>query len=186
MDAATLITPITAPDRIKLPIRFDAEALQAEAREMKLRPFTYYDVTMIAGPPDMSKHHGASRTPSIDYGDNSDIPVIQGVVETFRQHTDVTLARILRLQPGAEVKEHTDPTLGLDVANSVVRLTVPITDPTGVTFWLNDEPMDMQPGECWYMKLNDPHRILNESEHDRTNLTLDVVPNAWVMEMLGL
>lgn len=186
MNTATLTPPITAPDRVRLPIRFDAGALQAEVAAMNLRPFTYYDVTMIAGPPDMSRHHGASRVPSVDYGDNRDIPVLQGIVDYFRAHTVVTLARLLRLQPGAEVKEHTDPTLGLDVEESVIRLTVPITDPSGVTFWLNGAPMDMQPGECWYMKLNDPHRILNESGADRVNLTLDVVPNAWVLGMLGV
>ena len=44
----------------------------------------------------------------------------------------------------------------------------------------------MQPGECWYMKLNDPHRILNASDRERVNFTIDVVPNDWVLEMLGL
>jgi quercetin dioxygenase-like cupin family protein len=182
----TLEPPITAPDRIQLPISFDAAALQAEVSAMKTRPYVYYYVDMLCIPPDLSQHTGASRAAAIDHGDLSDIPVLKGIIEYFRQHTTVTLARLLRLEPGAEVKQHTDPTLGLDIEDSVIRLTIPITDPTGVTFWLNDVPIEMQPGECWYMKLNDPHRILNASDRERVNFTIDVVPNDWVLKMLGL
>jgi hypothetical protein len=186
MTATTLAPPITAPDRIQLPIQFDAAALQAELAGIKARPYVYYYVDMLCIPPDMSKHTGASRAPAIDHGDLSDIPVLKSIIEYFRAHTTVTLARLLRLEPGAEVKQHTDPTLGLDIDDSVIRLTVPITDPTNVTFWLNDTPTQMQPGECWYLKLNDPHRILNASDKERVNLTIDVVPNDWVLAQLGL
>lgn len=176
----------TAPDRIRLPVQFDASALQAELASMNPPPYIYYYVDMLCIPPDLSVHTGASRVAAVDHGDLSDLPVLQSILTYFRAHTTVTLARLLRLEPGGEIKPHTDPTLGLDVEDSVVRLTLPITDPENVIFWLNDEPVEMQPGECWYLKLNDPHRVLNRSAQERVNLTIDVVPNAWLLEQLAI
>lgn len=176
----------SAPDRIRLPMSFDAERLQAEIAKDCQRPFLYYSVVMLAKPPNLREHNGASRAPAIDSGDLSDIPYIKGIIDDLRAVTTVTLVRLLRLEPGAEVKEHTDPTLGLDVPDSVVRLTIPITATEDVDFYLNGEPVPMQAGECWYMKLNDPHRVLHRGQTERANLTLDVVPNDWVLDQLGL
>ncbi|WP_299627044.1 aspartyl/asparaginyl beta-hydroxylase domain-containing protein [uncultured Tateyamaria sp.] len=175
-----------AADRIKLPLQYDAQRMLDELSKDMAKPFLYYSVVMLTVPPDMSAHTGASRAPSKDIGDLSDIPYIKSIIEEFRAHTVVTLTRLLRLEAGAEVKEHTDPTLGLDVPDSVVRLTIPITPTDDVDFVLNGEPVQMQPGECWYMKLNDPHSVLHHGTTQRVNLTIDVVPNDWVLEQLGV
>lgn len=175
-----------ASDRIKLPLHYDAQRMLDELSNDLAKPFLYYSVVMLAVPQDMSTHTGASRAPSKDNGDLSDIPYIKSIIDDFRAHTVVTLARVLRLEAGAEVKEHTDPTLGLDVPDSVVRLTIPITPTHDVDFVLNGEPVPMQPGECWYMKLNDPHKVLHHGTSERVNLTIDVVPNDWVMDKLGV
>lgn len=175
-----------APDRIKLPIEFDAARMLADLERDLSKPFTYYNVVMLTVPQDMSTHTGASRAPSVDNGDLSDIPYIKSIIDGFREKTVVTLVRLLRLEAGAEVARHTDPTLGLDVPDSVVRLTIPISPTDEVTFLLNDTPMEMQPGECWYMKLNDPHEITHRGTTERVNMTIDVVPNEWVLDQLGL
>lgn len=175
-----------APDRIKLPIEFDSHRMLAELERDLAKPFTYYSVVMLTVPPDMSLHDGASRAPSKDNGDLSDIPYIKSIIDDFRDVTVVTLVRLLRLEAGAEVALHTDPTLGLDVPDSVVRLTIPISPTYDVDFLLNDAPMEMKPGECWYMKLNDPHQVIHYGTSERINMTIDVVPNDWVLEQLGL
>ncbi|WP_299042125.1 aspartyl/asparaginyl beta-hydroxylase domain-containing protein [uncultured Tateyamaria sp.] len=175
-----------APDRIKLPFHYDAGRMLDELSSDLAKPFLYYSVVMLTVPPDLSAHTGASRAPSKDNGDLSDIPYTKSIIDGFRAHTVVTLTRLLRLEAGAEVQEHTDPTLGLDVPDSVVRLTIPITPTDDVEFLLNGDPVPMQPGECWYMKLNDPHRVLHHGTQERVNLTLDVVPNAWVLDQLGV
>jgi len=175
-----------ASDRIKLPLRYDAQRMLDELSRDMAKPFMYYSVVMLAVPGDISTHTGASRTPSKDNGDLSDIPYIKSIIEEFRAHTTVTLARLLRLEAGAEVEEHTDPTLGGGVRGSVVRLTSPITPTDDVDFVLNGAPVPMQPGECWYMKLNDPHRVLHHGTQERVNLTIDVVPNDWVLDQLGV
>jgi len=175
-----------ASDRIKLPLHFDAQRMLDELSTDLAKPFLYYSVVMLTVPQDMSVHTGASRAPSKDNGDLSDIPYIKSIIDGFREHTVVTLTRVLRLEGGAEVKEHTDPTLGLDVPDSVVRLTIPITPTNDVDFLLNGKPVPMQPGECWYMKLNDPHKVLHHGTAERVNLAIDVVPNDWLLDKLGL
>jgi hypothetical protein len=91
----------------------------------------------------------------------------------------------LRLEAGAIVKEHTDPTLDLGTENSVIRLTIPILSDDTVEFFLNGSPVPMLPGECWYLRLSDPHRIVNAGAMERINLTIDMVPNEWVKSLLA-
>ena len=42
----------------------------------------------------------------------------------------------------------------------------------------------MQPGECWYLKLNDPHKITNYGKTERVNLTIDMIPNNWLRNII--
>jgi hypothetical protein len=93
--------------------------------------------------------------------------------------------RLPRLEAGAIVKKHTDPTLGLQEEKSVIRLTIPIQSNDSVEFFLNDIVVPMQPGECWYLRLSDPHRIVNAGTDERINLTIDTVPNEWVKSLLA-
>ncbi|WP_233194530.1 aspartyl/asparaginyl beta-hydroxylase domain-containing protein [Aquimarina sp. I32.4] len=111
-------------------------------------------------------------------------PYLMSVVDTFRKHTKVTLVRLLCLAAGSIVKEHTDPTLALEIHKSVIRLTIPILRNDKVTFFLNDLPVPMQSGECWYLRLTDPHKITNEGDIERVNLTIDMIPNDWIREMI--
>jgi len=116
----------------------------------------------------------------------SESPYLLEVVETFRAHCDVTLVRLLRLAPGATVKEHTDPTLGIHIEQSVIRLTIPIMSNDQVHFYLNNTKVPMQLGECWYLRLTDPHRIINGGDTERINMSIDMRPNDWVRSMLGI
>lgn len=160
-------------DRIKLPFLYDAARLRAEIDAMGLHPFIYYSSIMLKLP-----HERKVEDPPTKY------PYTMQIIEEFNCHTHVSLARILRLEPGAEVREHCDPMLGLEIPDSVVRLTIPICGGENVTFYLNDTPVPMKPGECWYMKLSDQHRIIHQGTTERVNLTLDVKPNAWVRALL--
>ena len=94
------------------------------------------------------------------------------------------MVRLLRLAPGSVVKEHTDPTLALEVVESVIRLTIPILNNDKVEFFLNGIPVPMQPGECWYLKLTDPHKVINDGETERINLTIDMIPNDWLRKLI--
>ena len=92
---------------------------------------------------------------------------------------------MLRLEAGAVVKEHTDPTLGLHIERSMVRLTIPILTHEDVQFLLNGTEVPLQAGECWYLRLTDPHQVINASAQERINLTIDVIPNEWLRNVIS-
>ena len=186
----------TFSDRIRLPLAFDVAKLQGDASHLCQGDFQYYDVIPLRSPAFMVDASIPVPPPAEDYADGSwtqwlDTPALEAapylgeVIDTFRQHCSVTLIRLIRLAPGSTVDEHVDPTLGLEIDRSVVRLTVPIYSDENVAFYLNDRIVPLQPGECWYMRLTDPHRVENTGVRERINMTIDLVPNAWLVSLIS-
>lgn len=185
-------------DRIKLSYAFNVEKMYKEIKAMNLADFIYYNVLPLRSPAHMVDPSVPIPPPpkSGDYADGSwtdwsdvaalnNSPYLSSVVDTFREHTKVTLVRLLRLAPGALVNEHTDPTLGLEQKNSVIRLIIPILSDESAKFYLNNSIVPMKAGECWYLRLSDPHRINNTGNVERINLSIDVVPNDWVRSLIN-
>ena len=189
-------TSTQSPDRVKLPFVFDSAKMKAEYEKMNFGSFIYYSVIPLRAPAHLVDTSLPFPPPAEDYADGSwtswmdtpelvKSPYFNSVIDTFKKHTKVTLVRLLRLEPGAEVKEHTDPTLGLEIEKSVIRLTIPIIHNENVTFFLNGTPVPLQTGECWYLRLTDPHRILNQGAHERVNLSIDMIPNEWIRKIIS-
>lgn len=186
---------VSTSDRIKLPLVFDVTKMREEIEAMRLEDFIYYDVmplrspahlvdTSLPPPPPAENYADGSWTEWLDTSALQKSPYLQCVVDTFREHATVTLVRVLRLEKGAVVKEHTDPTLGLEIPDSVIRLTIPVLYDDTVEFFLSGKPVPMKPGECWYMRLTDPHSVVNSGDRERISLTIDMVPNAWVRSLI--
>lgn len=182
-------------DRVKLSLEFDPVRMLTDVTGMDLPPFVYYNVMPLCAPAHFVDPSAPTPGATDDYADGSwsdwldttalkSAPYLTEVVDTFRKHTTVTLVRILRLEPGSVINEHTDPTLGLHIERSMVRLTIPIQAEPEVVFYLNDQPVPMKPGECWYLRLTDPHRIVHGGRIERINLTIDMVPNDWVRSLV--
>ena len=180
--------PSDVRDRIKLPFSFDVQKMQKDIKSLKFHNFIYYDAVPLRAPAHLVDPSIPMPPPADDYADGSwaewmdttsltDSPYLTQVVDFFKKHTTVTLVRLLRLEPGAVVKEHTDPTLGVEIHKSVVRLTIPILSNADVEFYLNNEIVPMELGECWYLRLTDPHRVINGGETQRVNMTIDMIPN---------
>ena len=181
---------MTDSDRVKLPIPIDADKLASEVRGLSLHDFVEYNVLMLTTPTPRPRSQ-----PVDDYADGSwadwhgtpmlaSCPYLSSLVDQFRAHTSVTLVRLLRLAPGGFVKEHCDPTLGLEVERSVIRLTVPIVTNDHAALFLNDARVPMQPGECWYLRFTDPHRVVNNGATERIHLSMDMIPNEWVRSLI--
>jgi len=185
----------TIHDRIKLPISFDVEKMKTDVQNIGLNQFIYYNVLPLRSPAHLVDTSLPFPPPTNDYADGSwtdwldtsmlkNSPYLNKIVDTFKAHTNVTLVRLLRLAPKGVVKEHTDPTLGLEIEKSVIRLTIPIYTNDQVEFYLNNEIVPMKAGECWYLRLTDPHKIINSSDLERINLTIDMIPKEWVKSMI--
>jgi hypothetical protein len=180
------------PDRLRLPFEFDAVRLAADMRhftsEAWRRHFIRqnYDgdwsiiplraaageahpVRMIAPPPG-----------SVDFADTplmDACPYIRdGVVSTF--HCPVRSVRLMRLTAGSVIKEHHDVDLSFE--DGIVRLHIPVVTNDAVDFRLNGTRVVMQAGSCWYLRLADPHSVVNRGVEDRVHLVIDAETNDWV------
>ena len=182
-------------DRIKLQLSFDVEPMQQEVLALPLHGFLEYSVLPLTAPTPVAAPPSREAEPVRDYADGSwanwndtaflqSSPYLSEVVEFFRSNTAVTLVRLLRLAPGGLIKEHCDPTLGLEVESSVIRLTIPILTNDAVEFWLNGTRVDMAPGECWYLRFTDPHTASNKGNKERIHMSIDMIPNEWVRSLI--
>jgi hypothetical protein len=91
--------------------------------------------------------------------------------------------RLLKLAAGAVIKDHCDKELNFE--NGEVRLHIPIVTNKDVKFYLQEEQMHLQEGECWYMNFNLNHRVSNNSSTDRIHLVIDGEVNDWVKNLFA-
>ena len=188
-------TETQAPDRVKLPLLYDVKKLQSEVEAIKKTDFIYYNAIPLRSPAHLVDSSVPFPPPATDYADGTwcdwlntpvleQLPYIKSILEELQKNTQVNLVRLLRLAPNSEVKEHTDPTLALEEHKSMIRLTIPIFSNDEVEFYLNNSIVEMKLGECWYLRLSDPHKIFNNSTEERINLTIDVIPNEWIKNLI--
>jgi quercetin dioxygenase-like cupin family protein len=90
-------------------------------------------------------------------------------------------ARLLNLQAGAVIKEHTDKELYFEKGEA--RLHFPVVTNPFVEFYLDNERLQMQEGECWYINANLPHRLANNGSSDRIHLVVDCIVNDWLRKV---
>lgn len=106
-------------------------------------------------------------------------PYIQEILDSLL--FEKTAVRFMRLTVGAHIKPHTDYCLGYE--DGVFRLHIPVITNPEVYFMLDDERLEMQPGECWYINANFTHEVTNKGSEDRIHLVIDGVRNAWTDEL---
>lgn len=102
------------------------------------------------------------------------------VLDSFK--SELLAVRLMKLAPGSVIKEHRD--YDLSIEDGVVRLHIPITTNPDVEFYLNNERILMKEGECWYLHLSEPHRVVNGGETERVHLVIDAVVDDWMKTML--
>ena len=185
----------TIKDRIQIPFNFNVHKMLTESKALALEQFEYYKVIQLRAPAHLVDTSLPFPPPADDYADGSwtdwldtpeleKSPYLKSIINSFKEHTTVTLVRLLRLVPNSVVKEHTDPTLGLGIKKSVIRLTIPVLNNDKMIFNLNKTPVNMKPGECWYLDLTKPHEVINNVNEERINLTIDMIPNKWTRDII--
>jgi hypothetical protein len=183
-------------DRIQLPFTFNVEKMLLEANALKKGHYEYYKVISLRAPAHLVDTSLPFPASVGDYADGSwtnwtntpnleNSHYLKSIIDKFNKYTTVNLVRLLFLAPNSVVKEHTDPTLAIEEEKSMIRLTIPIDNNEGVEFFLNDTLVPMKVGECWYLRLTDKHRVIYNGTTDRINLTIDVVPNDKIIEIIN-
>lgn len=173
----------------RLPLCFDAAAMAREAAALPADAWTshfnadYHDggwsgVALRAPAGDAARLYPDPNTeqPYLDTPLRASCPAVDAALREFG--SALRSARLLKLAPGGCIREHRD--YGLSMENGEARLHVPISSEDGVEFYLDGELMPMEPGECWYLDLDRPHRVQNLGHSDRVHLVLDCVADDWL------
>ncbi|HMG48793.1 MAG TPA: aspartyl/asparaginyl beta-hydroxylase domain-containing protein [Allosphingosinicella sp.] len=183
------------PDRVRLPMTFDAAALAADLGAFDESDWTAHFVRdnyegewsalplrAAAGETHKLRMIFANPTASV-FADTPFLgraPAIRAALARFE--CPLKAVRLMRLAAGSVIKEHDD--FDPDAASGTARLHVPITTGPEVEFLLNRKPVPMAPGEVWYLRLADPHSVANRGTRDRVHLVIDTWTNAWLEALL--
>jgi hypothetical protein len=179
------------PDRLRLPLTFDPGQLAGDLDRLSSAPWTRHYVrqnydgewSVIALRCPAGETHPLRM---IAAGSNLrsfvDTPYLEGcrylreVLSCFQ--CPLRGARLMRLTPGSVIKEHSD--LDLSFEDGMVRFHIPVTTNDAVEFYLNDTRVVLEAGSLWYLRLSDPHRVVNGGSTDRIHLVIDADVNGWV------
>jgi hypothetical protein len=171
---------------LRLPFSFDPAALEADYERCVSRDWKgHFNSADYAGNWDgiaLRSASGGERDilaiPDAAYVDTpllESCPCFRSVIESFECVRES--ARLLRLAPGSEIKEHADR--GAGYADGSFRIHVPVRTNPGVRFRVGGHDLRMEPGECWYADFALPHSVRNEGAADRIHLVIDLVRNDW-------
>jgi hypothetical protein len=108
-------------------------------------------------------------------------PYMKEVLDHFQ--CPLLAVRLLKLNAGAIIKEHHDAELYFEKGE--IRIHIPVKTNEQVEFYLDNERIPLQEGECWYMNFNLRHRLANNSNKDRIHLVIDAVANDWVKDLFN-
>jgi len=174
-------------DRSKLALSYDVDRLQQEvlAAVQKFPSYIHYSVIPLTAAGkrnvDVTDFSDPDWTTWVETSLLAKCPYIQEVLSSLQCRK--TSVRLLRLEPSGELKEHTDPQLNLQFRNQV-RLHVPVFTSELVEFILNGKAVPLLPGDLWYFRLSDPHSVRNHAHTERIQLSIDVVVNDWIENMI--
>ncbi len=177
---------------IRLPLHFDADALAREATAFTHEEWqAHFNVSTYRGEwsgvalrasggrealfPDLFSDAPVTDTRLLDRA-----PAIRAALARFE--CEIGVVRLLRLAPGAEIREHRD--YGLEYAGGEARLHIVLRTNEHVTFLLDGARVPMRAGECWYLDVDRPHAVRNDGETERVHLVIDVRVNPWLHEIL--
>ncbi len=178
-------------DRIKLPMSFDVARLQHDLRQIQDEDWTdhfvkqNYEGKWSAVPlraPALETHPIRmiySDPTCTDFRDTAYLraaPYIRKALEAL--HCPLMAVRLMKLTAGSRIKEHTD--YDLCAEEGVARLHIPIQSNDRVDFVLNERPVKLEEGSCWYLRLSDPHSVENNGDEDRVHIVIDVVVDDWL------
>jgi quercetin dioxygenase-like cupin family protein len=178
---------------IRLPLRFDPAPLQRNVSALPPEDWiphfntSYYEgdwsgvaLRSVGG---VARQLYPDPNPEGVYEDTEILtycPEIADAVAAFE--CEQLSVRLLRLGPGASVREHTDYNLGYE--DGEVRFHVPVFTNPDTVFELEGRAIEMLPGESWYVDFNLRHRVANEGSEPRVHLVVDCVVNDWVTRTL--
>ncbi len=169
---------------LKLPIRFDAEALAAEVRALPPPAWTPHPTGFIG--------NEAVRlvTPAGEDSDAIDGPMAATDSLNRCDYVRQIMAeiggvwgrsRFMGLAAGREVPPHIDIHY---YWRTHLRIHIPVITNPGVLFTCGDETVHMAAGECWVFDSFLRHDVQNKGDAQRIHLVLDTVGGGILPELM--
>lgn len=189
-------SPFTVADRVCLPFSFDPRRLQADLDRLAASEWVDHLVrqnyegdwsvlplrfTAGATHPVMQIYADPMASSFEDGPLLADTPYFREVLAHFA--CPIQSVRLMRLRPGSVIKEHFD--LDLAAEWGAARIHIPIATNADVDFQLNRRRIVMKAGSAWYLRLSDPHSVVNRGTSDRVHLVIDCTADAWLMDQLA-
>ncbi|MFZ2450956.1 MAG: aspartyl/asparaginyl beta-hydroxylase domain-containing protein [Methylovulum miyakonense] len=184
------MTPIVTP--LRLPLGFDAQKLQADLATVAKADWQAHfnnaiyqgDWSGVALRAVPGSHNAIYSDPTAD---NWQDTLLLGRCAHFQAALNqfacpLLSVRLLRLAPGALIKEHRDYGLGLDAGD--VRLHLVVSTNPEVECRIDGVPYHWAEGECWYADFGLPHFFANRGDTERVHLVLDCRVNDWLLQIL--
>ncbi|MDB5036104.1 MAG: L-proline cis-4-hydroxylase [Chlorobi bacterium] len=183
-------------DRLKLMMKFDPQRLREDLTRIEGSGWTEHFVrrnyegawSVIPLRAPAGEHHvirmiypNPSCTEFVDTPFLDGAHYVQEVLASLGSPLDAV--RLMKLAPGSVIKEHTDHALSAE--EGTIRLHIPVITNPDVDFRLNGERVTMNEGECWYLRLSDPHSVANRGVTDRVHLVIDARIDRWMEERLN-
>ncbi len=106
---------------------------------------------------------------------------LQSVINFFE--CEKMSVRLMNLHAGAIIKEHRDYEMNFEKGEA--RFHIPIQTNQDVSFFIEDEKIPMNEGECWYLNLSLKHSVNNFGSTDRIHLVIDCKVNDWLRKLIN-
>lgn len=160
---------------LKLPIRFDAEALAAEVRALPSTAWTPHPTGFVGNEAVRLVTPGGRETDKSDgpMGPTSSLDNCDYIREIMAAIGAVWgRSRLMGLAPGKEVPPHIDINY---YWRTHWRIHIPVVTNPAVLFTCGDETVHMAAGECWLFDSFRWHDVKNGGKDQRIHLVLDTV-----------
>ena len=194
MAAASEPLPEPVPDRVRLPLDFDAEALAGDLAGIGESEWIghvargnydgRWDIIPLRSAEGethplrlINTDPGARRF--VDTRWLERMPAVRSALGRLR--CELRSVRLMRLAAGSRIREHQD---ALDAELGMLRLHIPVVTGPGVDFRLAGRRVEMAAGSLWYLRLTETHSVDNRGPGDRIHLVIDTMLNPWLERML--
>ena len=108
-------------------------------------------------------------------------PSVQKLLSTL--NCPKMAVRFLNLKAGAIIKPHRDNELAFEKGEA--RLHFPIFTNPGVEFYIEDDRLPLNEGDCWYINANLTHNVFNGGSTDRIHLVVDCKVNQCLTDVIN-
>jgi hypothetical protein len=169
---------------LKLPIRFDAEAIAAEVRALPPSAWTPHPTGFVGNEAVRLISPGGAPTDDHE-GPMAATPALRQCAYVRQIMAEIGAvwgrSRLMGLAPGRDVPEHIDTHY---YWRTHWRMHIPVITNPQVLFTCGEETVHMAAGECWLFDSFQRHKVENRGSEQRIHLVLDTVGGGRLAELI--